>query len=1088
MKTKVKDGSSKNGSILNMFAAQTNKQKREVSCPVCGIGVIYNQINKHLDEECEGKIDPDEVQIIETEPNTTTTNTTTTTSKLGELPTDIIKDPDKVCEKAQEAKKNGHTPSKKRNLESGPDQNNKKTKLDTDDFSDEDDDFLSAFNAGENVQISSQDSESKSDESGSTSSQKENHSPNQSKPESNSNGILQSSSQLRTTHLTIHSSSQSSSQELTSSQERILLSASLSYNPAKYGGIQSFSPKGAEIVRSQGKTAADKYSPRKRGSAPNSAEKSAAGSETSVTATTKRALFTEKGVLPEMPVHDPYTPSKRMDPGYVPYYVTNFEYIIQCVIDCTDDRDLFEAEELRMIESYRSLPLSARKLYVRLYNRKFAWIPETSIKYSECPDVPQTASILVDAALLQDKSQLEELTEMLNILVAPDIKLIAKEFNVKSSMSTKSEIVEELKRMCSKKTFFQSSSTLLNKVMRRARGLVGPCYRLNSQARSVINRVLCMWGAGAWWGEREDDRPPSSLTTLLLTNQGRVSYPLYPILRTRKVFNVRADVLRFEAAVRLEEKLEAAMLAKDWEAGYLVYIQIKAEFESLLFDPDLMKSVYELPVFLRKLTAPAVLVYGLSRSVELLEKMKKYGEAVQLLENLLETDFLHKYRGAWYERLSLDLENHLKKPKLALDKIDLALQDAKVRGGRRLSLHHRILKICRAKRNQALEAELDRFQARPDWEDPGSEDLPTVVIAGKMVSKDGASTTKSVFILSNPEGGITYCNVEELVREHYKGEGLYEGSHAEGAVLNSILGLLFWDIIYLAEVPDAFRDPAQAVPLDWDTDDFYTNRKEAIDDRLEEIAGWTKEELDAELNRAYADNLNVCSIVSWDRFRGPQHLAGLVSCMPPSKVALMLGRMIKDHRTFRSGLPDLTLWNPESGEMKFVEVKGPGDKLSYKQILWIRFFLKIGVPTEVCHVDPTGSLDSRGFKIKSPKKQRATKSPREKGGDVQSPAKKTAVKSKRNPAAATDQTVVKSKKKTAEANDDFAFSQEVLIKETKKTGAAKTRAKKTLNRENSENKVTKTKATNKRGKRKVDYIDSEDEIVEVKFKRKKQKY
>ena len=32
-------------------------------------------------------------------------------------------------------------------------------------------------------------------------------------------------------------------------KERITLSASLSYNPAKYGGIQSFSPKGAEIVR-----------------------------------------------------------------------------------------------------------------------------------------------------------------------------------------------------------------------------------------------------------------------------------------------------------------------------------------------------------------------------------------------------------------------------------------------------------------------------------------------------------------------------------------------------------------------------------------------------------------------------------------------------------------------------------------------------------------------------------------------------------------------------------------------------------------------------------------------------------------------
>jgi hypothetical protein len=41
-------------------------------------------------------------------------------------------------------------------------------------------------------------------------------------------------------------------------------------------------------------------------------------------------------------------------------------------------------------------------------------------------------------------------------------------------------------------------------------------------------------------------------------------------------------------------------------------------------------------------------------------------------------------------------------------------------------------------------------------------------------------------------------------------------------------------------------------------------------------------------------------------------------------------------RCVRSGLPDLTLWNPEKEEIWFVEVKGPGDKLSFKQILWIR--------------------------------------------------------------------------------------------------------------------------------------------------------
>ena len=48
------------------------------------------------------------------------------------------------------------------------------------------------------------------------------------------------------------------------------------------------------------------------------------------------------------------------------------------------------------------------------------------------------------------------------------------------------------------------------------------------------------------------------------------------------------------------------------------------------------------------------------------------------------------------------------------------------------------------------------------------QDLTTVVISGKMVSKDGVAGTKSVFMLTDPEGGTTYCNVEELVREHYK--------------------------------------------------------------------------------------------------------------------------------------------------------------------------------------------------------------------------------------------------------------------------------------------------------------------------------
>ena len=54
------------------------------------------------------------------------------------------------------------------------------------------------------------------------------------------------------------------------------------------------------------------------------------------------------------------------------------------------------------------------------------------------------------------------------------------------------------------------------------------------------------------------------------------------------------------------------------------------------------------------------------------------------------------------------------------------------------------------------------------------------------------------------------CSVEEFVREHYKSElNFSHGLHGEGAVVNTITGLLFWDIVYDLEVPDAFRSPHQ---------------------------------------------------------------------------------------------------------------------------------------------------------------------------------------------------------------------------------------------------------------------------------------
>lgn len=57
------------------------------------------------------------------------------------------------------------------------------------------------------------------------------------------------------------------------------------------------------------------------------------------------------------------------------------------------------------------------------------------------------------------------------------------------------------------------------------------------------------------------------------------------------------------------------------------------------------------------------------------------------------------------------------------------------------------------------------------------------------------------------------------------------------------------------------------------------------------------------------------------------------------------------HRT--GGVPDLCLWNAETKEVMFAEVKGPGDTLSETQKVWIDVLLGANVATELCKVMTT---------------------------------------------------------------------------------------------------------------------------------------
>ncbi|MEQ2177139.1 Fanconi-associated nuclease 1 [Goodea atripinnis] len=71
--------------------------------------------------------------------------------------------------------------------------------------------------------------------------------------------------------------------------------------------------------------------------------------------------------------------------------------------------------------------------------------------------------------------------------------------------------------------------------------------------------------------------------------------------------------------------------------------------------------------------------------------------------------------------------------------------------------------------------------------------------------------------------------------------------------------------------------------------------------------------------------------------------------------------MAKDYRHCRGGLPDLVVWNTSNNTYK-----GPNDRLSQKQQIWLDELQRLGAEVEVCHVTAIGA---RGACLKETNKQ-----------------------------------------------------------------------------------------------------------------------
>ncbi|XP_078718333.1 fanconi-associated nuclease 1 isoform X1 [Lampetra fluviatilis] len=660
-------------------------------------------------------------------------------------------------------------------------------------------------------------------------------------------------------------------------------------------------------------------------------------------------------------------------------YLENFLTVLRTVMSHEHDRVLFNNEDMAIIDKFHSLSEAAQKLYVRLFQRKVRWLPTVTLKYARiAADLTAALDELISSELLQSESELTDVSEALSVLPAPELRLVARSFHVAVAGGVhRQQLVEALARLARQRSVLSlmgARGTDANPaVLRRARERLGRCVRVRRALRAVFSRAMLLFSPA----ESPDEEDAASggqgsLLTVLMVGMARLRFPAYTVRRQTHIFPSRDALLRYETASHSLNEMDHAMSSNKLEDACSLYRTAHAIWDEMKRSLDFSHEE-ALPLHLRCMSAGWAYTRMMSRGVEILQRLQLYSEAVEQLHSLLsQQTYCIQRRGSWWDRLALNLQHHLKDTPKAIEAIRRGLTDPYVRTGQRLALHQRAVRIRESPSCKAL-----RHLLR-DLPTVEYDEAPKVTIRGKACPQTGMG--KSVFLREEEEeamevevaggsrdgvGATTttttiMCSVEELALAHYRSQDFDQGLHGEGATFCTLFGLLLWDVIFSGTVPDVFLNPYQGFPLDLYTDGFYENRHELLDERLAQLRGATGAELQEFVVAAWtAHEGEACGLVSWERLMTLSQATSLVASLGGRLLAGVCERLAKNLRHNRGGLPDLVVWSSQTLQCKLVEVKGPSDRLSQKQLLWLHELMQLGAQVEVCHVTAYGARAAR---------------------------------------------------------------------------------------------------------------------------------
>ncbi|KAH9415062.1 Fanconi-associated nuclease 1 [Dermatophagoides pteronyssinus] len=627
-----------------------------------------------------------------------------------------------------------------------------------------------------------------------------------------------------------------------------------------------------------------------------------------------------------------------------------FRHIIQTVLENPLNEHLFNEQDWKTIQDLTSLDGSIQLLFIRLYMRKHDWIRIANIKYPQLfaegennNDHSNQLEILLKSGFLLDHTSLKSIEDGFSALTFPEIKNFLKKYNgFKMPKSTqKSKVIEAfLHYIRTTRSVCMTSKTIQEQVLQRLRNFCqDKCIRINETKSEILDRIFLLYHSPNDLLENFEDSNEDHWYRRALGDY-YVDKKINLVSKQLEA-NIYCDRDEFSEFVKAFT-IYCEIVVLNNQKRFDEVINRLFPFISEQYDISMIKwsdKDSQLAEFLRPFTATGMYIRCLHQCLTSFDKNRLHLIFVANVLKLLGQDIYGlRYRPHWYIRASLISQNYLKNPELAEKFCMNGLSDPSVRYDHRLELYNRLLKL----KKQSNENLSDLC---PEYHKQNLYKKRTIVASYRHIENE--TDRKNFFVANHKNGDVEMISVEEVVRRHYLNEGYTNGIHCESKVYHLLFELLLCDILFSTNIPDTFRYNGQRVPLDLCYDSFYQQRKSLIDDRIDEISRWSRDEIASNIIKAINTEYPIDI-----EYIAENNLHDIAYCMTAEKLAKILQMLATNYRHLRKGFPDLIMWNRDTEQFKAIEVKGPMDRISNIQSIWLSKMTEIELDCELCTVKP----------------------------------------------------------------------------------------------------------------------------------------